>query len=241
MKNLFIVSCVICFGAGCATIPFEPVNLVPLGDVSAEEVLSRARSALPEQFTVLNSIVFKIHGHSMSALGYTAVDQTQNSFSVLALNPMGIKLFEFSDSDGRVTTNYIMEGVAKQGNVAEAVARDIRRIYFDRVPPATAESQKNEYTFVFTEKKENGTVRYVFGGTDIVLIEKQFYDTTNDKLWSVSYHEYQLHEGRLYPAGMIFRHYKHNYRLIVRLRELKAEEVSGYGVSEYRSKKTEDI
>lgn len=209
----------LCLCAGCASIPFAPVPLLPLDDISAEEVRRKAAAALPEQFTVLNSIVFEMRWHSMSALGYTSVDMPGDSFTVQALNPMGIKLFEFSDRGGEVEKRYVIEHMAKRGDVTGTVARDIRRIYFNLVPSKDAEVTRDDLTFTFTEKAGNDTVRYVFGGADTVLIEKQYYEGRK-KAWTASYYEYQLHEGRLYPGGVVLKNHKHKYRLTVSLKEI---------------------
>jgi hypothetical protein len=209
----------ICLSVGCGTIPFTPVPLTLLDDFSAEEVRTKAAAALPEQFTVLNSIVFKTRWHSMSALGYTSVDMQADTFAVQALNPMGIKLFEFSEKGGEVEEHYVMDHLPEKAQLSGAVAKDIRRIYFNRVPSRDAEVTRDKLTITFTEKIGNDTVRHVFGGVNTVLTEKQYYKGRR-KAWTASYYEYQLHEGRLYPGGVVLKNHEHNYRLTVSLKEI---------------------
>lgn len=204
---------------GCASIPFEKTELTPIRDTSPLEVIKKAKTDTPEQFTLLNSTVFKMFGHSIVALGYTAINIPDNSMSVAAMNPMGVKVFEFTDKDGELVSSYMIKAMSEKGDAASAIASDIRCMYFDRVPSSDADCKMTGKTFVFTDHRGNDTVQYVFGGAYSALIEKVYY-SDNDKLWTVSYHEYQLNEGKLFPAGIVFSNHKYRYRLLVSLKEI---------------------
>ena len=52
------------------------------------------------------------------------------------------------------------------------------------------------------------------------IIEKHYYEK-NRKIWSVFYYDYLMNNGRLYPAGLILKHHRFGYNLIIRLKEVR--------------------
>ena len=75
-------------------------------------------------------------------------------------------------------------------------------------------------TLIFVQPSKAGTLEYVFGGAENLLIEKKFYNQKH-LIWSVCYFEYIKKNKMLYPAGIILKHHKHKYQLVVRLMEIR--------------------
>ena len=208
-------------GVGCSSIPFQSIAYVPVDAVQPAAVREEFAMSLPLKFQLINTIVFQYGRQAISAIGYTAVDTSKKVFTVAGLNPMGVKLFELSGDVNNVECRFAIEQFTLRGNFADAVADDIRRIYFDRIPGPEAEVYKKKYKIIFRQPTSEGIMEYVFGGIDNVLIEKRYYNGDR-RVWSVSYYEYCREKGKLFPAGIILTHYEYRYQLVVRLKEIRS-------------------
>ena len=221
MWGLIITGFVVLYSAGCSSIPFQSVSYVSVKSVHPEEVRERFSLLVPRKFQLVSTIVFQYDRHYISAIGYIAIDTHQKIFTVVCLNPVGVKLFELSGDADDVECRFALEEFTHHKDFAQAVADDIKRIYFDRIPDSEAEVCKQKYKIVFRQSAGSGTMEYVFAGPDEVLIEKRYYEGDR-QLWSVFYYEYRLENGKLYPAGIILRHHQYRYQLVVRLKEIRS-------------------
>jgi hypothetical protein len=198
-----------------------------MGHEDPRAVRERFAERLPERFSLLNAIVFDYNLlQPIAALGLMDVDIKEREFSVVCINPLGVKLFEVhSDKDGshgRFVIPALSEkagGSEEEGGekLARAVGDDIKRIYFDRVPSEAARAKKRKYKVLFREDFEGGTLTYEFAGKGGHLYEKRFYG--QDGLsWKASYYDYRVVDGRIFPGGVVMDNYKYGYRLTVRLK-----------------------
>jgi len=195
---------------------------MPLGYVDPSLARQAFAASLPDRFQVINTIVFQYKWHSFAALGFIDANRELKTFAMSCLNPAGIKLFELSADKDSIRTNFILKELLHEGDLPSVVGEAIRRIYFDNVPSPEAKMQKDRYRVIFSEPHGVGTLKYIFAGTSspLKLIEKRYYEK-NRLLWSVFYYEYRQDRGKLYPVGIILRHYRLGYNLIVRLKEVR--------------------
>ena len=207
----------------CASIPFQKTALVPVELFDPTEVRQQFAGSLPSEFQLVTTIDFMYKRHSIpSAIGYISADIKNKSFTVVGINPIGgCTLFELSMEKDKVDCRFAIEEFARHDDFANAVADNIKKAYFDCIPTADANVVKKKHTIVFKQTTVSGTMEYIFAGTDKVLIEKTHYEN-NRKIWSVFYYEYQKMNEKLYPAGLIIKHYQYDYNLIIRLLEIRA-------------------
>jgi len=218
--KLIILIFILLNSVGCRSIPFKNIDYVALDDVNPDNLRQEFKDSLAQKLEVINSIVFEYQWHSFSALGYTQLDLEQNTFRVSCMNPVGIKLFELTGDKNTINPNFVLKELLQRGDLPRAVGEDIRRIYFDLWPSAGAKIEKEKYRIIFTQPSGTGLMQYVFAGPHHWLIEKHYYEK-NRKLWSVFYYDYLIYKGRLYPAGLILRHHRFGYNLIIRLKEVR--------------------
>ncbi len=209
----------ILFIAGCNNIPFQKTSYVPLESVVPLTVLKQFKNRVPENFQLLNTIVFKYNWNKFSAVGYIDINTREKLFTVVCINPMGIKLFELSGNKDGVTQHFALEEFTRKGNLASTVGEDIKRIYFDLVPSSEAKIKKEKNQIIFSQPLGAGMIEYVFAGSDGYLIEKNYYND-NELSWRVSFYEYQQKNGKIYPGGVILKNYKYKYSLTVKLKEI---------------------
>lgn len=209
----------IVFLLGCSSIPFQKTAYVPLNEDDPLIVIERFKDNLPSRFQLINTIVFMYNWNTFSGIGYIDVNTQEEKFTVVCINPIGIKLFEISGDKDGVDQHFVLDKFAEEGDLAGAVGGDIKRIYFDLVPSLEAEIAKKKFQVVTRQPLGSGIVEYIFAGADGHLVEKKYYE--KDILnWRVSYYEYQQRDGKIYPRGIIFKNYKYRYSLTVRLKEI---------------------
>ncbi|TRZ93711.1 hypothetical protein D4R78_07955 [bacterium] len=211
------------FLCGCSSIPFKRIEYVSLEGIEPQVVRLQFSQRIPQSFEVVNSTVFAYRHLKLSCLGPTHVDTLKQNFSVVGLNYVGMKLFELSFKNGTVDSKYIFPELAKRGDFAQAVCEDIKKIYFDRIPASESSVIQKRHKIIFRQAQSGGFLEYVFAGRDNLLIEKNSY-ANGRKLWSVFYYEYVVNEKKVFPVGIILRHYPYNYQLVVRLKEIRESE-----------------
>jgi hypothetical protein len=209
--------------AGCAELPCRRDGQIPLGGREPSAVVDHFRTAVPEKFSGFNSVVFEFAGQKFLGIGFIEIDRPARSFRVICLNPMGVKLFDLSGDDRGTTMNFAIEPLAKQGNIAAAVAHDIRRIYFDLVPADNATPRGGAYRLVYGGGTPSGYQEHLFAGSSGDLVEKRLYDEGLIS-WSVGYCDYREKEGKRSPREIIITDYKNGYQLTIREKEQAVEE-----------------
>jgi len=222
MRKVPAAMLLLLFLAGCSTVPFRETERVPLDSRDALSLVERFRSDMPDSFELLNTVVFEYNGRSFTALGTVRINRADRVFQVAGMNPMGIKLFELSGDQNSVTARYLIADFTRHGDIAAAVGNDIRRMYFDLVPGPEAWSWMRNTTLIFRQSFGAGVLEYVFAGRAGDLIEKRYYEE-DGIVWKASYYEYRDQDGKRWPQGIVFIHYSHGYRLIVRQKELHIE------------------
>jgi hypothetical protein len=210
------VSCIF----GCSSVPFSEIALVSVEEVNPQAVREQFSLELPVKFRIVNTVTFRFREKTFSAIGYTEVDTSAKTFTVVGFHPAGgYKLFELSGDAEGVECTFAREELTRRGDFAQAVGDDTRRLYFDRVPARDAKISKGKYRIFFRQQMAGGEMEYVFAGTGGVLVEKHYYENGN-KVWSASYYEYRRENGKLYPSGIILKHHEYRYQLVVRLKEI---------------------
>ena len=221
------IRCLVLFGlgilsaVGCSGVPFREMDRVSLEGVDPEAVRERFALALPTAFRIVNTVTFELKGRGFAAIGYTEVDTSRETFTVVGLHPaVGVKLFEISGDSEDAESRFAIEAFAIRGDIARVVGDDTRRMYFDRIPASDATVSQERYRILFRQQAGDGELEFVFAGDEGGLVEKHYYEN-GSKVWSVSYYEYRRDNGKLYPDGIILDHHEYRYRLVVRLREIR--------------------
>lgn len=222
MKRFVLLFILQLFIAGCSTVPFQETRLVLLGSEDPRNRVERFQKGIPASFQLLTSVVFEYNSRKFSGIGTVQINRSNGVFRVAAMNPLGVKLFELSGDQHRVTSHYTIADFSRYGDIATAVGNDIRRIYFNLVPGPEASIWKRRYKLIYREPSSPGFLEYVFAGTDGDLIEKNYYEE-DGIVWKASYYEYQDQDGKRWPQGIVFIHYQYGYRLTIRQKELLVE------------------
>lgn len=184
-------------------------------------VKERFSLMLPEKFQIISTIAFEYKGQSISFIGYSDIDAKEKKFTVAGINQVGIKMFELTGNSDKTELKFAIEEFTKKGNFTEAVAGDIRKIYFDRLPSGSSKVYKKKYEIVFVQDEPGAVIEFVFAGPGNLLVEKRCI-VDNRVIWKVAYYEYSKKNGKLHPAGIILENIKYGYTLTMRLKEIRS-------------------
>lgn len=210
---------------GCQSSPFVAPELSPM-DISVDphRMVENFRGKLPDRFSQMNSMVIEPgFFQRISTIGLIKADIIREEFTIVGLNPMGLKIFEISANKNGVTKKYAVEQLAARGDFAQAIVEDMRRIYFHTTPSPDARVIKEKYRIIFDEENK-GKTRFIFAGTEGYLVEKKRYNKTGSLLWRVTYHERFWENGKLYTGGIVLDNIKSGYRLVIRNKKVNVYE-----------------
>ena len=164
MKRLLAII-VLLAAAGCARVPFEEPARVNMEGADPAVLVARFREEQPVRFRTMSSVVFEFGGRSVAALGVTEVDLAGGTFTAVALNPMGVKLFELAGAADGTISGFLIDAVAQgRAGAAQAIGEDIRRVYFDLLPAAGAASERRRDGVIFRAAHGSGSLVHVFAG-----------------------------------------------------------------------------
>lgn len=204
----------------CSRIPFEPVPLVPLAGVDSRAAREAFAERMPSRMRLVATIVFDFRFHKMSALGFTEIDRNARTFAMVGMNAVGIKMIEITGDSTTEEAGFVIPELKKHGDPSHMIAEDIRRIYFDPAPAASAKVKTEADRFVYSQPDSAGTLTYVVGGADRRVLEKAYYENRR-QVWKVNYYSYRMERAMLYPENVVLQNSRYHYRLIVRLKEIK--------------------
>ncbi len=164
--SLLSTICLSLLLTGCAV--FQP--RVPL---ELTELPRPARPA-PPAFRAVQSVVFSFYGRTMTGIGVLSLDREARTFELSCMTPMGTKLFDLRMADDQPDVLFALPFFTEKEGFAEAVARDIARVYFDPDPPQISRAFRKGETLVIESRTNDINVEYSYEGTPPELMGKRF-------------------------------------------------------------------
>jgi len=224
MKNALLACVLIFHVCGCTTIAFEKPAAADMKGVLPDDLLERFGERLFPRFTLLNSLVFQFgFSNRISALGYISVDREKGTFHVVCMSPVGVKLFEVSGDETSIAKQFAIGDFGRNPYFIRAVAEDIRRVYFDLLPPENAPVYRGSHRMYFySETGPAEETVYRFGSPEHVLLDKTRL-RNQEGLWRVSYYDYRSTPEGLLPAGTVLENWEYGYRITIRLKDIRQE------------------
>ena len=224
MKTVFliigaIVSVLFC---ACARIPFKNVDFRPVSHLNTNKVSEDFCQILPPVFEVMESAVYIYKGHEFTGLFYTRVSEKEDTVELVGFSPLGMKFLQIQSSGDETEYSFNIPQVTERVDgriIAEAITTDIRRIYFERVPPESAYVRKGKEKIFFVQKKGAGRLEWVFGGPENRLFQKHYFKGKRE-IWSVRYFGYKVKGIYVYPSKIYFENYDQKHQLVIRLKEI---------------------
>jgi hypothetical protein len=209
--------------AGCEKMPFEAEQLPQLTNPDPSAIRDSFARALPERFTTDDTIVIQAPFHDdLAVLDVLRVDRAAGTFELVALNHLGIKLFDLSGNRVNVSVGYVLPPLMGEKDILVSIAHDFANMYLDLIPTELAKTEIESNKIHYSEKQSGGTLVYDYGGGPAVLLEKHL-DGWFWTKWRVWYFRYSTKFGGLYPRGIVMDNGRYHYRIIVKNRDVEIE------------------
>lgn len=219
MKFRCLILLLTSLAAGCAHEPFVRPPLPLLSNPDPTAIRAEFAHSAPDRFISDDTIIIDApFNHDFAFLGVMSIDRPAGKFEFVALNQVGLKLFQLAGHGQDIEIQYALGPLQNHKDILTAIGQDLHRMYFDLVPGQTADVDIGKTKITFAVKSSDGDLEYKFGGDPAVLLEKRlsgFFGT----IWRAQYFQYQWHAGTLYPRGIVMDNSRYHYRIIVKNRD----------------------
>jgi hypothetical protein len=208
--------------AGCASEPFAREPLPKLQSPDPAAMHQRFEQSIPPKFISDDTVIIHAPFHDdMAILGVLRVDRPANTFELVGLNQLGVKLFDLvGDAGGTTTIRFALPPLMKQQQVLVSIGNDIRRMFFNLLPAPDAKITFESTDVKFKQPSPEGKLVFKIGADPPVLLEKRV-DGFFGAPWRVRYYRYASQDGRLYPRGLVMDNGKFHYRIVVKNRDVE--------------------
>jgi Protein of unknown function (DUF3261) len=202
--------------AGCAApfFPLPPTVAVPAGK-SAAELAGSDWTRLPGRWLLTQSAEFSFHGRKLPMQGLLQLDSGHQAARLIAVNELGIKLFDIEVFARGETVHYLLPDLARYPRLGEAVAASVRRMFLAPRPRAD-DRLRREATGYELAREENGrSIRFRFGGQQAQLEQIRVMAPGED--WQVGYYDYRSAGEVEYAEKILLEDRVAGYRLRLRV------------------------
>jgi hypothetical protein len=198
--------------SACSTVvPFAPTELIPSAPRSAAELSAGLWDSGSGSLLIRQSALFELAGMRVPIAGIMKFDLAARSARLVGMNDMGVKLYDISVDRSSSLANFVMPELARYPGFTEAVAASVRRIFLEPVPSPADALTLTPTSYLLTRETGDGTLRFLFGGTETQLLEKSC--RGKGASWQVRYYQYQRKQGSLVPGGIVLDDDRAGYRL----------------------------
>src|ERR1700675_2508793 len=109
LKTRFACLVLLATVAGCAKLPFSAEPLPALANPDPQAMRENFARALPNRFISDDTIVIQAPFHDdLAVLDVLRMDRSAGKFELVALNHLGIKLFDLSGDRANVSVGYVL-------------------------------------------------------------------------------------------------------------------------------------
>ncbi len=213
---LVLLLCVALTACGRPTLPPHSTTIVD--GLTRQQLLARHWLSGTNRYLCRQSGVLKLRWREIPLQGVLRIDSTVHEARLVAMDSMGVKLFDLSVTDQDMTLNYLLPLLEEHPQLPKVVADSVRRIFLTPQPQPEDQLQSrcSGQPYQLVGDAASGAV-FTFGGTPICL--QTIRVDTDDEDWRVNYFDYAA-SGALWTPTMIVLDDK-NYRLTLWMEEVR--------------------
>ncbi|MDH4100730.1 MAG: DUF3261 domain-containing protein [Nitrospirota bacterium] len=205
---------------GCAASLFAPPGPEQVDPAMTAERLARlAWIAQPGVYRLRQTVLFEFNGSRVPIVGVMKLDYHERRARLVAMNDLGMKLFDLIVDENGEDLNSLLPDLAKIPRFGEAVAASVRRIFLAPLPDPKDTLLFGKDRYLLKRHWRDGEIRFTFGGGDTRLLETTVAVEGSD--WKAEYFEYGITGDVVYPRGIILHDRLAGYRLILWIEEME--------------------
>lgn len=216
MRQLLALG-VLIFLAGCAATPRWAATEPCTEELSGATLVAEHWLQQSDIWRLRQSALLEIRGRKIPLEGFMLLDLRRQEIRLVAMNEMGIVLFELLVTPTREQLLRAVPQLQQQGGLAAGIAESLRRIYL--VPrPQTGDYQQQRSTDLRLWRViADQEINFIF---DCAGQLRQTLNRSPSSHWQVLYQNYRGVDGRLLPEKIEMNDFQQGVSLILWQREV---------------------
>nr|WP_320050713.1 hypothetical protein [uncultured Desulfuromonas sp.] len=213
---ILVLCCLTLSACGRPALPPHAAGVVE--GLEAQQLVTNHWLSGTNRYLCRQSGVLKLRWREVPLQGVLRIDGGLHEARLVAMDSMGVKLFDLSVTPDDMTLNYLLPLLEDHPQLPKVVADSVRRIFLTPQPTVADRLQPRVVgqPYRLDSATDDGTV-FTFGGDPIRLQETRVDVTGED--WQVDYFDYAQF-GALWVPRMIVLD-DENYRLTLWMEEVR--------------------
>lgn len=211
--SMVLVSSVLLFG--CASHPFERHQPQQLPALTAEQLVDNWWLAAGHRYLCRHSGLLEVFMRKVALEGVVKIDTTKQTARLVAMDTMGVKLFDLFVTKECHQLNYLLPVLEEHPQLPKMVAQSLRAIFLQPNPSAQHRLIRRERRSVL-KADDGGSFEFI--GMPVRLNRKVVDSKTSS--WSVEYNQYQDQDGLWAPTGIVLND-DSGFRLTLWIQEIR--------------------
>ena len=223
MRRLGLLFCVLLLSGGCAApfFPPSPQVVVP-GGANAAALAAGDWARRPGPWLLTQSAEFVFHGRHLAMQGLLRLDPVRQTARLVAVNELGVKLFDLEVFAGGEQVHYLLPELARYPRLGEAVATSVRRMFLAPRPAGDERLNQEPTAYELSRVSDGGSVVFRYSGAPPRL--EQIRVSAPGKDWQIGYYDYRSAGEVEYPQRILLEDRVAGYRLSLRVSGMKRSE-----------------
>ncbi|MDT8424248.1 MAG: DUF3261 domain-containing protein [Desulfuromonadales bacterium] len=211
-KTVLVGLCLGLILCGCRSAgPFPAPTLSATHPLAMSELLGGSWALDSSTIRMRHTVLLELGWRKLPMVGLLELDRTARTIRLVAVNDLGIKLFDLTVTVDGYQTNYLFPELATYAGLGETVAASVRKIFLDPLPRDDDRLTITADQYQTRRSLGDAELTFTFGGERPDLLGKELRGGAQG--WVVRYHDYRdLPAGRL-PGGVVLEDHTAGYRL----------------------------
>ena len=209
---------------GCAPqfFPPAPQTAVPAGRTAAALATADWVRQPGGPWLLQQEVEFDFHGRQLLMRGLLQLDGAGETARLVAVDPLGIKLFDLEVTATGETVHYLLPQLARYPQLGKAVATSVRRMFLVPRPAAGDALSAQPDSYELRRPDGAGEVTFAFAGPQARLATIRVSGEGRD--WQVGYYDYHRDGELEYPARILLEDRVAGYRLQLKIDSMRHSE-----------------
>jgi len=187
---------------------------------SLQQLLARHWLGQPETWRIRQGALLEIGNRKLPMEGFLLLDLARQEARLLAMNEMGLVLFDLKVDSGDQQLQRIIPPLQKVPELAEGVAQSLRQIFLQPRPQATDQLENLGNRQSLFRPMAGGRLSFVFDCQGDLRETRQQTETDD---WRIVYDQYQPYGDSRLPGRIVLNDFRHRVKLTLWLQEVKQQ------------------
>lgn len=156
--------------------------------LTIEQLLEECWLTGGQRYLCRHSGLLELFMRKVPLEGVMKLDTVSNEARLVALDTMGVKLFDLSVNDADYRLNYLLPLLEEHRQLPEMVAKSVRQIFLRPYPVSQDHLTRTSHEYRFDSQSDPG-IQFRFSGMPVRLHSKTM--NSDKQHWQVDYYQYE--------------------------------------------------